>query len=449
MWLLPLFSPIARAATRVYYRMRVDGERVPPAGPTLLVANHPNSLLDPALVVAVAGRPVRFLAKAPLFTDPLVAWLVRGSGSIPVYRRQDDATAMGQNADSFDAVFRALADGAAVGIFPEGLSHDEPALAPLRTGAARIALGAVQQGVGAFPIIPIGLVFRDKETFRSDARVVIGRPVAWDDLAHAGDQDAGAVRALTARIDDALRGVTINLERWEDAPLVEAADAIWAAEYDSAPGDAERLQRLRLGTTRLAALRRDGDTHWEHVARDVLRHARLLERLDLAPADLHGDPRDDDVARRMLRLLPLVLASAVTWIGAAPFWPAYRLTGLIAESMKPDQNVRSTTKLLVGIPVYAVWLLVLVLAAGLLWGSIAAVATAVALPPFALLSLLLREQWSASRRDLRRLLLKRGRRQLTTELRLRQQRLAQQIQSATAEPRDAVPAREDAAPDRL
>ena len=90
MWLLPLVPRLARVAAFVYYRVRYRGSGVPPSGPLLLVANHPNSLLDPMLVAAVARRPVRFLAKAPLFTDAKVGWLIRAAGSIPVYRRSDD-----------------------------------------------------------------------------------------------------------------------------------------------------------------------------------------------------------------------------------------------------------------------------------------------------------------------------------------------------------------------
>lgn len=135
-WLLPLFSPIARLAAAVFYRARYAGDRVPATGPALLVANHPNSLLDPTLVVAAAQRPVRFLAKAPLFSDRKIGWLVKAAGAIPVYRRADDPAQMNRNEDAFRAVWEALGSGSAVGIFPEGTSHSEPSMAPLRTGAA-------------------------------------------------------------------------------------------------------------------------------------------------------------------------------------------------------------------------------------------------------------------------------------------------------------------------
>ena len=127
------------------------------------IRSYYDSLFDPVLVQVVARRPVRFLAKAPLFTDRRVGWLVRGAGAIPVYRASDDPALLDRNVDMFRAVHAALAGGDAVGIFPEGLSHSDPGLAPLRTGAARIALGVGH----AFPILPVGLVFRAKDVFRS------------------------------------------------------------------------------------------------------------------------------------------------------------------------------------------------------------------------------------------------------------------------------------------
>src|SRR5687767_14443711 len=128
MWLAPFLSHVSNAALRVYYRLHRAGGAVAPNGPVLLVANHPNSLLDPAMVALAARRPVRFLAKAPLFTDPLVGFLVRGAGSIPVYRKADDPSQVSRNEEMFRAVHDALGGGAAGGIFPEGVSRSERSL---------------------------------------------------------------------------------------------------------------------------------------------------------------------------------------------------------------------------------------------------------------------------------------------------------------------------------
>lgn len=434
MWLLPGLSPLARLIARVYYRLNITGGAVPRSGPVLLVANHPNSLIDPALVAAAAGRPVRFLAKAPLFTDPLVGWLVRGSGAIPVYRRSDDPSAMGRNVEMFRAVHDAVAQGAAVAIFPEGLSHSEPALAPLKTGAARIALGA-QAIVGrTFPIIPIGLVFREKDIFRSEAAIVVGRPIEWDDLAARGLADGRAVDTLTERIDAALREVTVNLEQWEDAPIVSCAEEIHAAELGGgrdALDPASRVGRMRETTALLAQLRRSNDPRWAPLANDVGVHVQRLRRLRLRPADLH-EPTDLGTATRWaMKRIPFAGVPAVllATAGTVLFWIPYRLTGVLERRAAPLPDVRSTHKVLTGALLFVIWIVLLAALAGVLGGPLAMLGALLLLPPLAVATVFVLEHWQDAQSDVRRFFFLRGRRALVTEMRARQRELAERLEA--------------------
>lgn len=425
---------MARAAAHVYYRVRFAGEPVPGDGPVLLVANHPNSLLDPALVAAAAQRPTRFLAKAPLFSDPRIGWLIRASGSIPVYRRVDDPTQMNRNEDTFRAVHAALGEGAAVGIFPEGISHSEPALVPLRTGAARIALGAYEHTCRVFPIIPVGLVFRQKDTFRSEALVFRGPPVPWEDLAARGPNDADAVRDLTARIAEGLRAVTLNLERWEDRPLVDCAVRVWEAQQGEPPEPAERVARLEVTTSILAEVRRTGDPEGTRLARDVEAYHRRLQRLRLRPSDVVADVTFSRgiawAVRRLHLLLPVGLVLA--GVSAALFWPPYRLTGIVVDRLQLEQDVRSTWKLLLGFVLYAVWVLLVAVSAGVIWGLGAFLVLLVGMPMVGMLGLLVRERWRHAWSDARRFFLLRSRQSLVAALRERQQDLGRRLEELLA-----------------
>jgi glycerol-3-phosphate O-acyltransferase/dihydroxyacetone phosphate acyltransferase len=427
-WLLPVFSQLARFALRTFYRLDVaEGRRVPASGPVLLVANHPNSLLDPAMVVAAARRPVRFLAKAPLFSDLLVGWLVRGVGSIPVHRKVDAPEQMGSNEETFRAVRQALAGGSAVGIFPEGTSHSEPALVPIKTGAARIALGAAPLVGGTFPIVPVGLSFREKEVFRSDAMAVVGRPVPWDDLAGAGEEDVAAVRELTRRIDQALHDVTVNLERWEDAPLVDAAEEIYAAELPTHAGPAARVARVREVTGRLAELRTGGGGgEWRALARDVQGHARILRVLGLRPAELAAaaEGRGGLAWWTAKRLAFFLLGGPVAAFGTLVYYLPYRLTGVVESVMKPEHDVRATTKVLVGGALHLLWTAALAVAADRWFGGRWGAAALLLLPAVGLVTLRVLERWSATTAEARRFLLRARRRQTLSELRERQHALA-------------------------
>ena len=428
MWLLPGLSRLASFAVRTFYRLEVSGGRVPRRGPVLLVANHPNSLMDPAVVAAVAGRPVRFLAKAPLFRDPLLGWLVRGSGSIPVYRRQDDAAQLARNDETFRAVHRALAEGSAVGIFPEGTSHSEPSLVPIRTGAARMALGGAALAEGAFPIVPVGLVFREKAVFRSDALAVVGEPVAWEDLAESGEADAAAVRALTARIDEALHAVTVNLDRWEDAPLVETAEAVFAAELPHDPSPAARVARVREATSGLARMRRERPGEWEPLAREVRAHARTLRLLGMTPAQLRADVGLAEAGRWTLRQLGVLrLLLPVAALGVVLFYLPYRLTGFLEARAKPLPDTRATYKALMGGVLHIGWIVLLSLAAGWICGWRWGVAALVLLPAIALLTLVVIDLWLRAAGEARRFLLRRARGDALREVRGRQRALAERL----------------------
>ena len=101
-------------------------------------------------------------------------------------------------------------------IFPEGKSHDEPSMAPLKTGAARMALDAWSSGAAtALAIVPIGLTFERKDTPRTRVLVQVGEPLIvrrW-----CAGEHAHPVEELTREIDARLRAVTLNYASADDA----------------------------------------------------------------------------------------------------------------------------------------------------------------------------------------------------------------------------------------
>src|SRR5215204_281844 len=168
---------ILRFAIRVYFRrVEVAGlENVPLNSPVIFVQNHPNALVDPVFLLCLTPRRVSFLAKAPLFRMPVIGYLVKALDCLPVYRRQDEGEDITKNQETFIAARRLLARGGTIGICPEGVSHDAPGLKPIKTGAARISLAAVSTGeVCNLKIVPAGLYYTSKTSFRSDALLYFG-----------------------------------------------------------------------------------------------------------------------------------------------------------------------------------------------------------------------------------------------------------------------------------
>src|SRR5215510_4348861 len=171
------FYAVVRTIARFwlwFFWKRVDvrhASHVPASGPVLLCINHPNNLIDSLLVGAVLDRKVHYLATAALFRNPLLARFLRACGAIPVYRKTDApgkvAGRDAANADAFAACRAAFGEGALVAIYPEGTTHAEARVQRIKTGAARIALGYEADHPGELTLIPVGLSFEARKSFRS------------------------------------------------------------------------------------------------------------------------------------------------------------------------------------------------------------------------------------------------------------------------------------------
>lgn len=235
------FKPVIGVALRWYYRSldTANVERIPRDGPIFLAANHPNSLTDAMVVGWVSPRRVRFTAKATLFGNPLAARFLKAVGVVPLRRAADERAAMGadaavganapdasRNAHAFAAVADALAEASCVVVFPEGKTHDEPYMAPIRTGLARMALMARdERAVRGIRIVPVGLLFERKEEPRSRILLQVGEPIAVDEIP-AGPS---AVATLTELVEQRLRSVTLNFENHADAERLQLLGETLAA----------------------------------------------------------------------------------------------------------------------------------------------------------------------------------------------------------------------------
>ncbi|MEE8367662.1 MAG: 1-acyl-sn-glycerol-3-phosphate acyltransferase, partial [Thermoanaerobaculia bacterium] len=231
--------------------------RLPIDRPMVIVGNHGNSLIDPMLLLGFLPVPMRFLAKSTLWRHPVVKYLVKLSGAIPVFRKQDPGSGTSQNLSTFAASYRVLKQSGAIALFPEGVSHTSPQLLPMKTGAARIALEAERlYGPLGVQIVPVGLLFEARGRFRSSVMIKVGEPISLMKSAEpveavgssphleVDDQpgsslilDPDLVRDLTARIDAGLRTVTLNYDSWQEARLIERAAEIYQRESTSVSGD--------------------------------------------------------------------------------------------------------------------------------------------------------------------------------------------------------------------
>ncbi|HEY0098871.1 MAG TPA: 1-acyl-sn-glycerol-3-phosphate acyltransferase [Pyrinomonadaceae bacterium] len=369
---------ILTLALRVFFRrIEVKGlKHVAREGATIFVLNHPNALVDPAFLLCYAPRRVSFLAKAPIFKMPIIGWLARALEAIPVYRRQDEGADVSRNQETFTRARNLLKRGGTLAICPEGVSHSDTKLRPLKTGAARIALGVVAEDAKLeLKIIPAGLYYTAKTAFRSAALLRFGEPIRVERAAPDanGEPPAEAVRALSARIERALHEVTLNAEHEQALAIIKRAERIFSAaagadEDGDLRTDAPSLEReVELQRRFLAGYTFHFERSPERLAALEARIHRYEEQLRQAGVDLEdlsapaASPRQ--IARYFItRVVPVLYWFPLALFGILVHYPAYKLAGALAVAVaRRSDDVVSTIKLIAAMLLFP-----------LTWGALAA-----------------------------------------------------------------------------
>ncbi len=348
-------------ALRFFFRRieTVNAVNVPQKGGLIFVHNHPNGLVDAALVFIAMPRTISFLAKSTLFQLPVISFLLRTVSALPLYRRIDAGEDVSKNQKTFEACHDLLQHGGSIALFPEGVSHNSPKLLPAKTGAARIALGTVSSGEPIdIEIVPVGLYYTSKTTFRSEALLHFGKPFKVEriEMDADGQPPRDAVRKLTVQIEDALRVVTLNAETEAELQTANIAERIFATAAEN-ENLGEKLDFLK---NYIAENQFPNDTE---LHRRIQNYDEKVNKLGIEPAHLSlaQYSRGFVVKRAFVQTWLLIFLSPLAVAGTVIHFPAYQLCKLFARlySRHGADDIASTVKVLAGMLfVPATWLII-------------------------------------------------------------------------------------------
>lgn len=352
-----------RRLMRLYFR-EVERVGISPGPDTrgrVIVSNHTNALIDPILVLTDAACEISPIAKSTLWSIPGLRWLLDRAGAVPIARRKDnpdkDAT---QNVEIFEKIAQHLSTGGNILIFPEGTSHNEPHLVPLRTGAARMLLAAESKRGVPPTFQAAALEFDARSDFRSRCLVLWGPVRSFADI--PGDTEE-RVRAATALMREDLADLLVEGETHEER--LRVARVAELLSNDGADRTLERWSGIgRQVELANRTLRSVDPTLVAKVAEHVDHYYAELERLGLVDAQVIGrraEPRDPEPRWKRLALAPLA-ASGFALYALPYFIPRWVARG-------KDEDAVSTIKLGAALLVYPLWM------GGLVAGSL------VMLPP--------------------------------------------------------------------
>ncbi len=395
------FYRVVRAIGRFwlwFFFKRVDVrhlERMPAGGAVLLCINHPNNFIDSLLVASVLPRKVHYLATAALFRNPLMARFLRAGGAIPVYRRQDDPSQMDRNVDAFAACHAAFDTGCVVAIYPEGTTHSEARVQRIKTGAARIALAYEAQRPRALSLVPVGLTFEARKSFRGRVLVSFGPAIAVSPYTDAYREDAAkAVDALTTAIQWGMEEQVVHVDRIDATALVQAVEQLYRDELVRELREERGFSERQVDMLRLSRSIVDAADHFrtrepervERIWQHIQGYRALLAEYRVRDEAVRGRLTRARLPRRILTGWEAVLGLPVFAYGFLVNALPYYVPRWLAHWTARKETDYATTRFLASIVAYPVfWGLEIWLVArafGLLW----ALLFALTLPPSGLLA---------------------------------------------------------------
>ncbi len=355
-----IIQQLLRWLIRCYYpRIEITGrDYIPKDGPVVFVANHANALIDPVLLGIVTRRPVVFLTKAPLFDIPIFGRFLQSLGMIPAYRASDDAKQVRRNHDSVDKAAQALASGVAIGVFPEGISHDGLHLEKVRSGAARIALKAFHLGAKNLVIVPVGFNFERKEKFRSSIWVQVGEPISLVEWLKTQPEDAGQrIRHLRETINARLCESVIHLEEAEWEPLLDDLEALIPAKFHPGQDPIIGLKRRKWLAEGMNHFNQTERRRARTLAVAILRHHRELDAIGLSPASPIMRLKGPAFAMLLFwRTITLCAGLIPTALGTVQHIVPFFLTRWLARRVSANKRITlAQARLGFGLPIYVAW----------------------------------------------------------------------------------------------
>lgn len=392
-----LWRGFCSTMVKIFYRQIEisDPANLPQTGPVILCANHANALADAMIIQAITKKTVHPIARSGLFKNPFLKPILSTIQAVPVYRKQDNETDMHQNQDTFARCYDMLDQDEWLLIFPEGQSHSDPKLRELKTGIARLAIGASNRGISPY-IVPIGLNFSDKGKFRSRVLVKINPAIdVTAELEQKFKNDPDQVKNFTRKIQQELEAVTINADSSQDIDFLHWLERFFAMRHGTYRKRSMelRFRALKKITQAQEHLRNECPAKIAQLKRHLQQFERLCNHWGVRDYYLTFDYRPSTITLFILRsitvilfVLPLALWGIINSI--IPFI----LTRFIARKFSKGKDQYDTAKMVLGLFFFWIFWASQTIMVYKTTGTTAALLYALSLPVSAAIALFFRKE---------------------------------------------------------
>lgn len=386
--LYKIFRSLFYYATTGYFRqIEVKGrENIPAKGPVIFAVNHVSAFMDPIVLAVLAPRTMYFLTRGESFNNPFSRFLFKNLNMIPLYRPETVPGEVYKNKEVFDMCYAHLARGRCLMIFPEGNSKTERRLRPIKSGTARIALGAnaaAKHNIDV-KIIPVGINYSNPHRFQSDLYISIGKPISSAAYQHLADEnEKQAVNQLTESIENGMKEQLVIINDEALVGLVQSVERIYGNELmplHKKEGEKVFVMSRDIAEATEYFYHNDADRVWR-VNLMIQQYNYHLARFGLRDEWLKGKGEAFNFWKLGLffvLLFPLFFAG---WLGN---YMPYQVASFLIKKIRPREDFEGSIKLAVGMFTFLVWYVAVAVLVAQTTNAWLGVVTAVSLYPLGL-----------------------------------------------------------------
>lgn len=346
---------------QLYYKeIRVNNRENLSTGkkPLIIIANHPNTLMDAWVIGMVCKQPIYFMAKATLFDSKIKLKLLRGLNMIPINRRGEGITQGVDNHDSLSECYKVLSEGKTLVIFPEGTSYKEKILRELKTGTARIALESEKLNNGKLDlqVVAAGINYSQSEKFRSNILIDIDQPRGvLDHYELYLTNKKKAVNSLTDQFRERLEKVLVTTETKEEEDLLDNIYKVLNTKYlpSHDKGVQRQVNELKDIKNKIDELKLVQPWRIDELKKSIKSMEWKLEKMKVRADFLDRKFRSTLFLRQTLTsVLFILVALPLAVFGLIHNYLQYLFTDWLVPKLSKDIEYYAPLAILVGIVLY-------------------------------------------------------------------------------------------------
>lgn len=351
------FEILLKIAVRIYFKEKIitGKENIPKGKPVMFVANHPGAFMDPIVIGSFGDRSLYYIARGESFKNKFTAWFFKKLHMIPVYRKEETPELTHKNGAVFSACYKHFENGKSLMIFPEGTSKIEYRLRKVKSGAARIALGAEAKNDFSLglTIVPIGLTYSNPKNFRTDVHVSYGKPISIQDYQAAYEKDSFATsKQLTKDLEQSIKDEMLLIENRENDEVFDQLQKVYFDEM------IKRFENPNLSNPEKLELKNNvvkAIDYFNNSAPELSgKLQRLLKEYFNKMSDIES--KHPDFNKRLVcgkssitsHVLGLIFGFPLFVFGVVMNFLPYRLSGYLAEKFTQRDDFTGGLRLVIG-----------------------------------------------------------------------------------------------------